>query len=140
MKQLFLILGKLTEIARSTTIWLKVLILVVVIFGGAILIFKNKQKSCEDCTPFKQIAQQSQEQTQQLIKALIEIKKDVKSVAENTKYEMDSEQPITYMYARYDSIPRRKRKQTQQQIKLGLISTKIDSIIYRVQQQRQVKF
>ena len=47
------------------------------------------------------------------------------------------DQPLTVMYASYDSVPKHKRP-TQQQIKLGAEVMKIDSIIRNAQMQLHV--
>ena len=132
MKFLATILTSIYNTTVNTNRWVKFIATVVLLVGsfviGANYYTKAKVKPCEDCGFFKA-------QNAELLEALIGIKKDLKEVAQSTRYIMD-EMPITAMYASYDSVP--KKKQTQQQIKLGAIANRIDSIL-RVQQQRQAK-
>lgn len=130
MKQIATILGKLLDIASNTGRWLKVLIFVIVCGGvftiGAVYFSKTKTTKCEDCSP-------SKAQVQQLIDALIQVRTGVKELAAATNYIMD-EETISFMYASYDTIPK-KKKPTQVQVKAGLMISKLDSIILKHQKQ-----
>ena len=129
MKQIVIILSKLVNIAQNTAIWLKVLIFVIVC-GATFTIgaYFSKVPKCEDCSEPKA-------QVQQLINALIEVRKGIKELAAtSTQYIMD-EPTLQYMYASYtDTIPQ--KKPTQVQVKAQVMVSKIDSIILDAQKKQ----
>lgn len=131
MKKIQALLNSLLVASASTGRTVRLIALILAVGGaftiGALAFSKTKIKPCEDCGYYKK-------QANELLEALIGIKKDIKEVAAQISYPMD-ESTIRFMYASYDTVP--KKKQTQQQIKLGAIATKIDSII-KAQQQKQI--
>lgn len=119
MKQVSAILGKILEIAKDAKTWLRVLILVIVGFGGAILFSKTKVKK-EDCMACNT-------ERRELINALIGIKKDL-GAALNTSY-MEVQDGL--IWASYDTIPKR-TNQAQQAQQVRRVMSKIDSILWKL--------
>lgn len=112
MDKLNAILQTLKSMATDIKVWLRIVVLAIVFFGGAILYSKTKVKADPDCA----------RQRADLINALIEIKRDLETPA-------TSQVPITasfrsVSFIEYDTIPK-----SPQVIK---VLSKIDSILYKI--------
>lgn len=104
------------------------LILIAALTYSAINIFAAKGKSlCEDCTFYKT-------QNKELLGALIDIKKDLQSTMTTSFTGTDN----GLMFAAYDSLPKRRMNNQQQQVQRTI--NKIDSLIkiYSVQQKQKI--
>ena len=118
MKYAIQILQKILEIAKDAKIWLRVIVLAITCFAGAILFSTTKVKK-EDCSYYIK-------QNESLIGALIDIRKSLSSVSH-----------VSYLtFASYDTIVKPK---SQNQKKIDSAIRKLDSIIlqYRIQQVKQ---
>lgn len=113
MKNIAIILDKLLAIAKDARVWFRIFILVVTGFVGAIAFSRTKVK-VEDCSYFIN-------QNQELISALIEIKKDL-SATVSTSYTGEGEGII---FAQ--NIPRTSQGQ---QIRKTIL--RIDSILWKL--------
>lgn len=123
------VLNALKAIATNTGTWLKVLILIIVGFGGAILFSKTKVR-VEDCTDCNN-------QRRELIDALIDIKKDL-SAAVNTSYNGGGNGIIFAQTATRRQTQAQQFKQSQQ---IRKVMSRIDSILikYRMDSINKVK-
>ena len=128
MKFISSILDSIRQLSTNTSVWIKAIVLILVLGGtftvGAVYFSETKVKDCSFYIS----------QNKELLDALIGIKKDIKSVS-STYYLMDANSQVMMWYASFDSTPR--KRQTQQQMRLQKVVSKIDSIIMRVQQQMQ---
>ena len=116
MKYAIEILKQILAIAKDFKIWLRVLVLAIACFAGAILFSKTKVKQT-DCSYYIQ-------QNEKLIGALIEIRQSLSSVDH-----------VSYVtFASYDTTVKPKTK-------IQKVISKIDSIIlkYRISQQQKQK-
>lgn len=123
------ILNALKGIATNTGIWLKVIILVVTGFGGAILFSKTKVKK-EDCTAWQKQVQEVTEQNRQLIGAFIDIKKEL-AVVKPTAYYWQPETGFEFSGFR-DTLPPTQRQKEKAAVQK--VMSKIDSILWKWKQ------
>jgi len=126
MKQIAAILNKLLIIAKDAKVWLRVLVLVVTLFAGAIIFSRTKVKK-EDCTYYI-------EQNKQLVNALIDIKRDL-SVAVSTSF---TGEETGLIFAQ--NVPKQK-SQYQQNQQIKKVMSKIDSVLlkYRLDSLKRIK-
>jgi hypothetical protein len=139
VKYITSILNAIKDIAMNTGVWIRVLLMTMVVGFLVIYFTRVKQKPCENCQPFKEESTFYKGQVTQLLDALIGTRKVIQDLAASpTSYIIDQQNPM-FMYAVYDSVPKRKKKLTQQQVKAGMALKRIDSIIVRLNQQIQAR-
>jgi hypothetical protein len=118
VKYLSNIFNAIIRAAQNKWVWLRVLILVITGFAGAILFSRTKvdTKAAESC----------ESERGQLIQALIEIRTELDPV-QPTSY---IDRPDAFIFAIYDTT----RPEQMQQRKVNRVLSKIDSILlkYRI--------
>lgn len=118
MNKILLILLKA---AQNKIIWLRFVVLVSVFFIGAILFSRTKtdSKGSETC----------EKQRGELIQALIDIRREL----EPAKAVSLSARPDAFIYAIFDTVPKRQQQQVQQR-QVQKVVSKIDSLLLKYKQ------
>ena len=116
----------LLRAAQNKIIWLRFVILVGVFFTGAILFSRTKtdSKGSETC----------EKQRGELIQALIDIRRELEPAKPVVSL---SARPDAFIYAIFDTVPKRQQQQVQQQ-QVQKVVQKIDSLLLKYKQKSQL--
>lgn len=113
MKFINNILNAIIRAAQNKWVWLRVLILVVVGFAGAILFSKTKKEDCTDCN----------NERKELLNVLLDIRKDLSEPTSGVSTSL-----LSFAAFVSDTLPK-----NQQQSPLNkMIISKIDSILIKI--------
>jgi len=118
MNKLAILLDKLLLVARDVKIWLRILILVITLFAGAILFSRSKKSDCTVC----------EGERAQLLSALLDVRKGLSEMAAQPTSYIAGETDFVFAAFTTDTTKKPLNKNQMQQRIQGMMN-KIDSVL-----------